>query len=67
MDIKDPYLAFCFDEAVELILMQQYVDEKGYLRWKNKPRWKETTSKNIAQNNNSELIAEMKKELKKYK
>jgi hypothetical protein len=67
MGIEDPYLAFCFDEAVELILSQQFVDEKGNIKWRNKPKWKETINKNCTQNNNSELIAEMQKELKKQK
>jgi len=66
MGIDDPYLAFCFDETIEYILMQRYVDKNGQYKWKVSPSWKGKDNKQIPKNN-SELITEMQSFLKRYK
>lgn len=67
--INDTYLAFCFDEACDYILSFKKIEYdkmgNGKEVWTVKPKWIDEESKN-KKNNNSELISEMKAELKKF-
>ncbi len=75
MNINDSYLAFIFDEACEYILSMKTKREvkgadKVYLEdsWLKEPNWidKQDIVK-IKPSNNSDLISEMKDNLKNYK
>lgn len=75
MNINDSYLAFIFDEACEYILSMKTKREvkeadKVYLEdsWLKQPKWidKQDIVK-IKPSNNSDLISEMKDNLKNYK
>lgn len=75
MNINDSYLAFIFDEACEYILSMKTKREvkktdKVYLEdsWLKEPNWidKQDIVK-IKPSNNSDLISEMKNNLKNYK
>ena len=69
MGITDPYLAFCFDEAISHIQSFMYYDyeaegkDKGKQKWTKRPRW--IDDKKPA--GNSELFDQMKSKLKGVK
>lgn len=63
MGIGDPYLAFCFDEAIAHIQSYMYYNNKGILKWHKTPHWNDEKK----QQNNSNLFNSMKKQLEKFK
>lgn len=71
MDIKDSYLAFCFDEACDLIDSHRFYEEQkdGTFKekWIKKPRWIDEGGKAKKPKNNSKLIELMKKQSKRFK
>ncbi|WP_298042521.1 hypothetical protein [uncultured Clostridium sp.] len=75
LGIEDNVLSFFFDEAADYILSmkdKREVKKNGrvYLEeyWIKEPKWSDKNELNIKRaNNNSELIAEMKANLEKYK
>jgi len=63
LGLDDPYLAFCFDEAIAHIESFMYYDDKGKLKWRKTPHWIDDES--IKPKNNSELFKMMNEKLKK--
>ncbi|WP_212904515.1 hypothetical protein [Clostridium polyendosporum] len=63
MGIDDPYLAFCFDEAIAHIQSFMYYNDKGVLKWRKTPHWINEKK----QQNNSQLFNSMKENLKRFK